>query len=228
MGGFCCSTLMKVFAILLCLFVALAICDDAGNTNVLCTSTQTVDKCGAGPYTAFDLDDWTEVTVSSAAAICFSASYDSDDSEETYFVLAVRPGDDGNNATLPVVTSGVQINGTGAYVAQLCSQVQPNQVDDDFDFNCANVSTIANFPESTGNVTLRVSSPNAANSTVEIYAAFADGSSCNEDLVSSGGSWWWIVIVLIVIVVIIVLVAAVGGFLYMKKKKSSYQLYEDA
>merc|ERR1711877_24855 len=201
MGGFCCRTLMKVFAILLCLFAALS----------------------------FDLGDWSDaITVNASSNACFTAAYDSDDSDEDYFVLAVRPGDDGVNPTYATVSSSIKVNGTAAAVANLCSQVQASQAEDDMDYNCgalANTTVVG----SAGNVTIRVVNTNANNATtVEIYAGFADGDACAASLVSSGGSWWWIVIVLIVIVVIIVIVAAVGGFLYMKKKKSSYQLYEDA
>merc|ERR1712154_285338 len=107
MGGFCCSTLMKVFAILLCLLIALAIAaDDVGNTNVKCGAAPT----GCSAFTTLELDDWTEVTVNSTTTKCFSASYDTDDSDESYFVLAVRPGGDAVNPTAPTVSSGIQIN----------------------------------------------------------------------------------------------------------------------
>merc|ERR1712014_149025 len=193
MGGFCCSTLMKVFAILLCLLVALCVADDMQAT---CT---VVDTVCAGSAASIDLGDWTEVTVNASSSLCYTAAYTTDDSDEDYFVIAVRPGGDAANATLPTLSGSIT--------------------------PAASNSTAAG---STGNVTLKVNNLGAAAATLEIYAGFADGDACGASLVSSGGSWWWIVIVLIVIVVIIVIAAAVGGFLYMKKKKSSYQLYEDA
>merc|ERR1711976_690865 len=204
MGGFCCSTLMKVFAILLCLLVALCVAYDMQAT---CTVFDTV---GCGSAASIDLGDWTEVTVNATSSLCYTAAYTTDDSDEDYFVIAVRPGGDAANATLPAAKA-------------LCAQVQSAQEDDDMDYAC---SALANTTAagSTGNVTLKVVNTGAAAATLEIYAGFADGDACGASLVSSGGSWWWIVIVLIVIVVIIVIAAAVGGFLYMKKK-SSYQLY---
>merc|ERR1711963_514294 len=206
MGGFCCSTLMKVFAILLCLLVALCVADDMQAT---CTVFDTV---GCGSAASIDLGDWTEVTVNATSSLCYTAAYTTDDSDEDYFVIAVRPA---------------ASNGTAPAAKALCAQVQSAQEDDDMDYAC---SALANTTAagSTGNVTLKVVNTGAAAATLEIYAGFADGDACGASLVSSGGSWWWIVIVLIVIVVIIVIAAAVGGFLYMKKKKSSYQLYEDA
>jgi len=221
MGGFCCRTFMKVLAILLCLIVALSFADDASVTctfggNIACSNPASLD-----------LEDWTEVTVNGTKTACFQAAFEADDSDEGYFVLAVRPGDDAVNAGNAQVNA--RYKGANTTELNLCVQPQAGQVEDDMDFTCA--STNGTFAQgSTGNVTILVFSNSAAgnSSTVEIYAGFADGSACSASMVSSGGSWWWIVIVLIVIVVIIVIVAAVGGFLYMKKKKSSYQLYEDA
>merc|ERR1711963_443336 len=219
MGGFCCSTLMKVFAILLCLLVALCVADDMQAT---CT---VFDTTGCGSAASIDLGDWTEATVNATSSLCYTAAYTTDDSDEDYFVIAVRPGGDAANATLPTLSGSISpaaSNGTAPAAKALCAQVQSAQEDDDMDYAC---SALANTTAagSTGNVTLKVVNTGAAAATLEIYAGFADGDACGASLVSSGGSWWWIVIVLI-----IVIAAAVGGFLYMKKKKSSYQLYEDA
>merc|ERR1712125_154450 len=71
MGGFCCSTLMKVFAILLCLLVALCVADDMQAT---CT---VFDTTGCGSAASIDLGDWTEVTVNATSSLCYTAAYNS-------------------------------------------------------------------------------------------------------------------------------------------------------
>merc|ERR1712107_778601 len=97
MGGFCCSSLMKVLAILLCLLVALSFADDSADTSVSCTTAKADPSVGCTTYGTVDLDDWTAVTLNASAIACYNAVYESDDSEEKYFVLAIRPGDDGAN-----------------------------------------------------------------------------------------------------------------------------------
>merc|ERR1711976_46859 len=61
MGGFCCSTLMKVFAILLCLLVALCVADDMQATCAV------LDTTGCGSAASIDLGDWTEVTANATS-----------------------------------------------------------------------------------------------------------------------------------------------------------------
>merc|ERR1711963_958771 len=107
MGGFCCSTLMKVFAILLCLLVALCVADDMQAT---CTVFDTV---GCGSAASIDLGDWTEVTVNATSSLCYTAAYTTDDSDEDYFVVAVRPGGDAANATLPTLANTTAAGSTG-------------------------------------------------------------------------------------------------------------------
>merc|ERR1712032_458953 len=163
MGGFCCSTLMKVFAILLCLLVALCVADDMQAT---CT---VLDTTGCGSAASIDLGDWTEVTVNATSSLCYTAAYTTDDSDEDYFVIAVRPGGDAANATLPTLSGSISpsaSNSTAPPAKALCAQVQSAQEDDDMDYACSAL----------------------ANTT-------AAGSTGNVTLVSSGGSWWWIVIV---------------------------------
>merc|ERR1712232_1422251 len=93
--------LMKVFAILLCLLVALCVADDMQAT---CT---VFDTTGCGSAASIDLGDWTEVTVNATSSLCHTAAYTTDDSDEDYFVIAVRPGGDAANATLPTLSGSI-------------------------------------------------------------------------------------------------------------------------
>merc|ERR1712173_585182 len=113
--GFCCSTLMKVFAILLCLLVALCVADDMQAT---CT---VLDTTGCGSAASIDLGDWTEVTVNATSSLCYTAAYTTDDSDEDYFVIAVRPGGDAANTTAAGSTGNVTLKvvNTGAAAATL-------------------------------------------------------------------------------------------------------------
>merc|ERR1712137_498651 len=153
MGGFCCSSLMKVLAILLCLLVALSFADDSADTSVSCTTAKADPSVGCTTYGTVDLDDWTAVTLNASAIACYNAVYESDDSEEKYFVLAIRPGDDGANPTAAQLYGGIKLNGT--FYANLCVQPQANQVDDEMDFLCSTVNGTS-VAGTSGNVTLQV------------------------------------------------------------------------
>merc|ERR1712010_444156 len=102
--------------------------------------------------------------------------------------------------------------------------------DDAFDFTCSSSSAFSAYTTYYVNVVLAAAA--TANTTLEVYSGFADGSlaDCAESYVSSSGSsiWLWVIIAVVVVLAIVIIVGAVGGFLYMKKKKSTYQLYEDA
>merc|ERR1711963_1299111 len=108
MGGFCCSTLMKVFAILLCLLVALCVADDMQATCAV------LDTTGCGSAASIDLGDWTEVTVNATSSLCYTAAYTTDDSDEDYFVIAVRPGGDAAAATLEIYAGSADCDACGA------------------------------------------------------------------------------------------------------------------
>merc|ERR1711976_459555 len=107
MGGFCCSTLMKVFAILLCLLVALCVADDMQAT---CTVFDTV---GCGSAASIDLGDWTEGTVNGTApaakALCAQVQSAQEDDDMDYACSALAnttaAGSTGN-VTLKVVNTG--------------------------------------------------------------------------------------------------------------------------
>merc|ERR1712167_466909 len=97
---------------------------------------------------------------------CFTAAYESDDSEENYFVLAVRPGGDGANPTSAKLFSGIKVNSTWVSAANLCVLPQANQVDDEMDYNCGVINGTVQVTSSVDNAT-----------TVEIYAGFANGDA---------------------------------------------------
>merc|ERR1712137_112820 len=177
-------------------------------------------------FAAVDLQQWTSVSVNPAGSACTSTAYTADDIPSNgTFVLAVRPGDDASgNYTLATATAVV--NNT----AQACASIDGSAEDDDFDFTCSSSSAFSAYTTYYVNVVLSAAA--TANTTLEVYSGFADGSlaDCAESYVSSSGSsiWLWVIIAVVVVLAIVIIVGAVGGFLYMKKKKSTYQLYEDA
>merc|ERR1711974_45884 len=212
---------MKVLA-LLCLFVALSFAADGTKSN--CTATaQTIVTTSCA---AVDLQQWTSVSVNPAGSACTSTAYTADNIQTNgTFVLAVRPGDDASgNYTLATATAVV--NNT----AQACASIDGSAEDDDFDFTCSSSSAFSAYTTYYVNVVLAAAA--TANTTLEVYSGFAEGSltDCAESYVSSSGSsiWLWVIIAVVVVLAIVIIVGAVGGFLYMKKKKSTYQLYEDA
>jgi len=203
---------MKVTALLCLLFVAFALGD---------TCTPAATPCNIAGTNTIDLNDWTEVTVSTVTQ-CWVADFEGDDTDASNtFLLAIRPGDDAAGPT-----SAVTVTAYGNNTVSLgCAKLMANQTaEDDSDYHCFPIASVG-APGVSGNVSVSVINTNAtANATVEIFVGFHEGTTtdCEADYFSGGSSVWvWIVAILIVVVVIVIILAAVGGFLYMKKKKSS-------
>merc|ERR1712108_101332 len=110
---------------------------------------------------------------------------------------------------------GAVVNNT----AQACASIDGSAEDDDF--ACSSSSAFSAYTTYYVNVVLSAAA--TANTTLEVYSGFADGSlaDCAESYVSSSGSsiWLWVIIAVVVVLAIVIIVGAVGGFLYMKKKK---------
>ena len=171
------------------------------------------------------LDEWTRVELGSNQTACAEVDYSSTntDSNNNYFVMAVRPGGDGVNATSVQVTA---FNNPTQVI--LCTQVQEGQHDEDYDYACANRYDY--FPDSTqGNFTVGLIHSQAGNATLEVYFSFTEGESCTASLVSLGsGHWWWIFLGLVVLTILVFLIAAIAAFIIMKRRKTNYELYQDA